>query len=72
MRKATNRIMKTKNSALAIQNVVRLINPKPKTPAIRPKHRKTIAHTNMIDSLRMCNLPPVIIPLMSSWSARVK
>jgi len=71
MRKATNKIRKTKNSAFAIQNVVRLISPKPKTPAIRPKHRKTIAHTNMIDTLRMGDLSPVIIPLMSSPSCSV-
>ena len=39
-----------KNSALAMQNAVRLITLKPKTTAIRPRHRKITAHTNMIDT----------------------
>ena len=49
MRNATKKAMKMKNSALAMQNAVRLITLKPKTPAIRPWPRKVTAHTNMID-----------------------
>ncbi len=48
--------MKAKNSSFAIQNVLRFITLKIKPPATRPKHRKTIANSNMIDTIRMCDL----------------
>jgi len=63
MMKATSKVIKAKNSTFAIQNVLRLITLKTKPPATRPKHRKTIANSNIIDTLRMCDLPPAIIPL---------